>query len=365
VNLQADRNYWINPQANGERRIGHTYFSAWGGYFNPEPLKPFTVEVDTIDFQRDAWQPAFQWTRGEAEIHEPIELNEKQQIQVFLGNQVRNQTSVIQVPGQRVDAENPGTIRRTLNRGDWMSFSGQMGHGTLIPLVDNFAVNATVDREGGSYFEFGLAMGGQQLKPGDTIPYGFVIMRWPTGMPLSAGLDEKVVALLGLDGSAGFQPVMRQGSVEPDGFGLLGELKDGVFLADLPKADLSIRMPLRLTGVNPRWSAGAMRQGSTFFEPLAPDGDGVVWASFDTVHDAGRFFFGHPVVADRDDVIIQTLQRTDGGWTVVAHNPGDETVEVELTGAKEGPLADFAKSATLETGGEQRWVVNAQPNPWE
>lgn len=362
--LQADRNYWINLQPNGERRIGLTYFSAWCGYFNMIPFSPFTLTVDDIDFQRDGWQPAFQWTRGEATVHEPIVLDGKTPIQVMLGNQ-QKQTDTFQVPGQTVDAKAPGTIRRVLKRGEWLSFSGQMGNGSLVPLLDGFAVEATVNPKGGSYLKFGLAQGEKTLAPGDTLTYSFLIMRWPTGMPLSERLEEKVIRQLGLGGTTGYQLAMHKGTVKSEGFGLIGTLDNGVWLAELPKGELSMRLPLRIAGVNPHWSAGVMRQGSTFFEPLAPDESGVVWASCDTVGDAGRFFFGHPVVADCNEIVLQTLQRTDGGWTVIAHNPGDTPVKVGLTGTMEGPLKGFAQSATLAPGEEKRWFVNAQPHSWE
>jgi hypothetical protein len=357
VQHSADANYWIKPQPNKESRIGHDYFSAWGGYFKLDPLKAFTLTHDDVDFHRDAWQPAFQWCRGEVVVHEPLTLDGKKPVNMKLGFVQDAKLAKIYFPDQTLTPEKPGSVTRTLKRGEWLTFPRQMGNGTLIPLDNGFTANAGFNAKGGSLLNWGYGLGERELKPGDKLSYSYLIMRWPTGAPAEEGLERKIVSLLGLDGSAGWQPKTLVGTVRADGFGFLATPKDGVVALDLPKAELSIGIPLRVAGLNPNWTAGTIRPGSKLMEPIAPDTEGVAWELLDTVKDAGRLFVGHPVLCDRREIVVQTLQRHGGGWTVMAHNPGAKEETANLAGVPGGPLEGFKESARLAPGAERRWVV--------
>lgn len=58
--------------------------------------------------------------------------------------------------------------------------------------------------------------------------------------------------------------------------------------------------------------------------------------------------------ADPPRVPWHAPHRSDGGFDVVAHNPGEQAVTVNLQGEPGGPLEGFRQAVQLAPGGEQR-----------
>ncbi len=213
-------------------------------------------------------------------------------------------------------------------------------------------MQAAVDQNGGAQGRpvVGYALGGRTFQAGETLRYQYLIMRWPVGVEIAAGLDAKVAAAVNLgQPESGARVVAAQGAVTGTQVFLDLQAAGGVFRGTLEQADLGMRVPLRLAGLNAKWTAGVWGLPHGLLVPLAPDPEGLAWFSLNPATDYGRFFAGHPVMCDRPEVILRVLQRTKGGWDIVAHNSRERGAEVNLTGGAGGPWkASPSGSASLQ-----------------
>jgi hypothetical protein len=67
--------------------------------------------------------------------------------------------------------------------------------------------------------------------------------------------------------------------------------------------------------------------------------------------------FGNLLTCDKEAVVLRLLQRLDGGWIVLAHNPTAKALSTTIRGTTGGPAAGFKEKAKLPPGGEQRWSL--------
>jgi len=137
---------------------------------------------------------------------------------------------------------------------------------------------------------FGYALGSRTFKKGDVYRYQFLLMRWPVGSKMEDRLDAKVQAALNLARpDSGAKLTAATGTVNNTQVMLDLTAKDGVFRGTLAKADYGMRIPVRIRGLNPNWSAGVWRPGQALFRPVGNDPDGFAWTSLDPASGAARY----------------------------------------------------------------------------
>ena len=358
VTLLADHEKYNNEYYGG------SYLSGWGPYFKTQPLEEFDIVSDDIDFQRDAGQPALQLCRGEIRFKKELTLNGKTVLNLTLAKLGWNvvklglQTAAGKVP-------QPGTVQGRLGRGKYLTWGGNWGHGTVFALDDEFGVDTAIDATGKAPGRpaFGYAFGERTFKPGEVFAYRFLIMRWPVGMALEEKLDAKVAAALNLAGAP--LPSLlkaRQGDVLATQMTLDVQAKDNVFRGTLQSRQLGMRVPVRVKGVNPNWAAGLWREGMRLFVPGSPDPDGWMWAALDPAADAGEIMLGNFLTCSKPEILLRLLQRSDGGWDVLAHNPTGKKLGTTVHGADGGPVAGWKKDVVLQPGEEVRLPLLPSPS---
>jgi hypothetical protein len=134
-----------------------------------------------------------------------------------------------------------------------------------------------------------------------------------------------------------------------------------------PEPRVDLPLPIRLHGLNPRWSAGMhLERGyvqghygdaNSRYRDLGFDREGTVWAPLFPDYAAETVVrIGNPVVCDHEDVFIQ-VTRLDAGtspssWHVSANNPTDQELRVTFRSNLGLPgLLREAMTVTLAPGG--------------
>jgi len=333
--------------------------NGWYPYTKNHDLEAFTLVHEDGDLHRSAGEPAFQWNAGTITFKRDVTLSSKDSLNVLLSNFNTNVPTDIAYTSSGELPKGYPVI--PLGKGGYLTWGGQMGSVTVFGLDDGFTVRAAYDgKKVVPYFGFNFP--GRQFKAGERFSYQLLIMRWPTGMPFSARLDSRVAAALNLaDKQPAYTVAPTVGKVLGSQFHLDLETQGGVFAGTISRTFLGTRLPVRVHGLNPRWTATVWRKDAAnqILLPIVPrPDDGPAHLSLDLEKEYGELFVGSVVTCDTPALWLRVLQRSDGGFDVVAHNPGEKPVTTVLTGAKGGPLEGWSMKVEVAAGQDQR--VNAK-----
>jgi len=134
-----------------------------------------------------------------------------------------------------------------------------------------------------------------------------------------------------------------------------------------PPAPIALTIPVRVTGLNPRWSTGLFQivghalgnytNGENVYTTLGVDMEGYVHAALypDQVPET-HVMIGHPVVCNQPELFLEVMPRTNPGggfqWNVAVNNPTDVPVRATFRRGMELPGLDFEpQEHTIPAGG--------------
>jgi hypothetical protein len=329
--------------------------NGWYPYTRNHDSSAFDLVHDDVEFHRTAEVPALQWNTGTITFKRDVTLSSKQPLNVLLATFNSN----MPIPHAYLPwGEVPvGEHVVRLGKGGYLTWPGKMGHVTVFALDDDFTVRVQNDGKR-VYPSFGYNFPGRQFKAGDKFTYQMLTMRWPSGMPLSARLDVRVAAALNLaNREPAYTVTARRGQVRGTQFFLDLQAEGGAFAGTISRAWLGMRVPVRLWGLNHRWTACVWRKGipDQILAPITPrTDDQPAYFLLDLEQEAGDLFLGNVVTCERPDVWLRVLQRSDGGFDVLAHNPGEQAVTAILRGEPGGPLEGWQETTQLAPGEERR-----------
>jgi len=142
-----------------------------------------------------------------------------------------------------------------------------------------------------------------------------------------------------------------------------------------PAERTGLPLPVRVSGLNPRWSAGILLaeghvaggydEGRLRYRATGFDSDGRIWATFHPdERPVTRATLGHPVVCDRKDLFVQVTARDSAGkpesWHVAVNNPTEATITATLRQAM--PLPGLLRGpVTIEVPPGARVVLQGDP----
>ena len=196
---------------------------------------------------------------------------------------------------------------------------------------------------------------GREVKQGDTFEFELFSL----GIPLNVDL-KSAEAMRGLmtylDEPEGLK-ILRGKRLASPGF-IECAAQDGAVEVSLPKpaANTHLTLPLRVKGMNRRWSAGLWQKsgyvkgdygtGSNRYRPLGVDEFGYAYAPmYVDLAPETHVVAGHPIVADGEgkDLFIQVTHvwDTPDQWHVSVNNPTDRTVRTKLHKAMDLPGLSF------------------------
>lgn len=103
-------------------------------------------------------------------------------------------------------------------------------------------------------------------------------------------------------------------------------------------------LPLRVAGLNDRWSALLYDRKQRGARPVGVL-ENRAWAVV-PMRGESDLFVGHPLVADRREVWIQVTQVAEKGWKAEVHNPTDRALRVTV---RKNPYFDPLKDSRFST----------------
>ncbi|MBI3922592.1 MAG: hypothetical protein HY318_14310, partial [Armatimonadetes bacterium] len=343
--------------------------NGWYPYTKNSDLAPIEVVHEDVDLHHDAGEPAFQWNAGTITFKQDVTLSDKEPLNILLANCNTNvPTNIAYTQWGELKV---GESLIKLGKGGYVTWGGQMGNVTVFALDGNLILRAWYDGKKLVY-NFGYSFPGRQFKADEKFSYQTVVMRWPTGMPLSDRLDARVAAALNLSGDRPSVTVTSGFSHVGLRFFLSLSASNWAFVGRINRAFLGARLPVCVWGgLSSHWTVAAWRKGAPgqLLVPLAlrteesknelklPEGVlplSTAYLSLDIEKEYGDFFIGNLVFCDNPKLWLRVLQRTDGGFDLIAHNPGETSVTTTIKGNPGGPLEGWSQGMELKPGEEKR-----------
>jgi len=260
-------------------------------------------------------------------------------------------------------------IRERIGPGRWFGFYSPKAYNNVLFINRGDPVIMRVVRNGPSWQLHVLAdIGGKSVRAGETFhhelfsvneainvkdggPERFVrvvkYLERPDGMKLIRGRR-----LAG----AGFFDVKSEAPGKP------AELK-----VTRPARPIGLTIPVRVSGLNPRWSAGLFQivghttgyytDGRNVYTSLGFDMDGNVYAALypDRTPET-HVVIGHPVVCDKPELFLEVMPRSKKGggyqWRIAVNNPTNEPVTATFRAGMKLPGLEFTpRRLTIPGGG--------------
>ncbi len=136
------------------------------------------------------------------------------------------------------------------------------------------------------------------------------------------------------------------------------EAQDGGFTGILSQARLPLsRLPIRVYGLNPHWSAAVWDRGKKELTPFGFS-EGVGYASGNTRAGDLDVYIGSLATCNHPDLRLWVVEDRPGQITVTAHNPTDEEISaVVKRGAGYDRVPAFDKPVAVPAGSRVSFTI--------
>ena len=242
-----------------------------------------------------------------------------------------------------------------IETGDWIGCFGPADTNLSVHINRGQPLRLRFRGEGSLSTAFLGDVEGKAVRAGDRLHYELLSAVDPLDHP-RRGLRRILRIVRYLQKPDGLR-LLRGRAIDRSGVkhGLLElEAEDAAVALRLrrPKRRVELPLPLRVAGLNPRWSAGLLlKQGYSQthhgtdrqrYRPVGFDRRGRVWATlFPDYAELTEAVVGHPVVCDRGELFIQVTPKDGRGerdsWHVSVNNPTD--LEIRAVFRRAMPLA--------------------------
>ncbi|MHB9134043.1 MAG: CehA/McbA family metallohydrolase domain-containing protein [Armatimonadota bacterium] len=295
-----------------------------------------------------------------------VRFKQDMTITTLLMGSVRRNENAILVVGladgvKTVDLGAPGYPEFTVKHGEWFGYYGKgLSNAQLF-----FNRGETIKVQVGGAMYYWAEMKGKAVKTGETYTFELAGFGFPVDLPVTGPADfQRYVDYLKQPEGLKMTRGTRQ---ESAGIIDLKPADDAVeFTIPKPAQKLSLTLPVRVLGLNTRWSAGLFqKQGYTkgFYGPgenryraLGLDfyGNGYIPVFVDYA-ETTSMVAGHPIVAGLEgkELFIQVtnVSGPPDRWHVSVNNPTDRVITATLKKAMDLPGLDFPeKKITLKPG---------------
>lgn len=267
-----------------------------------------------------------------------------------------------------------------LDTGEWFGFYSSQLSNTHLFINRGPPVVLEAHRFDSYWLQLYADVTNKAVKAGDRFDAEIFAMTWPMNQPFDRARSlAEVVAYL--ENPTGLE--LKRGKPGPRIGGLLELVPDqGAVELSIPKSERPIVVPVRVSGMNKRWTVGLYQvegyrthyysKGNRGWRALGLDFDGRAYAPlYVSMAPRTHAMIGHPVVADAagKDLFIQVTRLNDGVdgkppvWHVSVNNPGDQTVTATLKRVMEVPGLTFAEEKVTLQPGEYRVLSTSKKEP--
>lgn len=276
--------------------------------------------------------------------------------------------------------EHDGTTTLHVPRGGW--FAGVTRQNGNAFLTFNHGAPLKVMTSGKrSDIRLDVPEGGLEVEEGSTHRVAFFTIAWPLDESVNNSFDVLEVVRY-LAEPTGLE-IMRGRRVEDGAAGMLGmRAEDGAVEYSLSRQSgrmPPVSLPVRVHGLNPRWSAGLYQvrgyngkqyysDGRNVYRPLGVDDEGRAYLPVYVQKKAAHQVVGHPVVAGEDggELFVQVTalagpfkdSKKVAKWHVSVNNPTDREITTTLRAGMEMPGFEFSKRELTLKPGEYRLLMH-------
>jgi hypothetical protein len=260
-----------------------------------------------------------------------------------------------------------------LKRGDWIGVAGPDPSNLSLHVNRGAPIELRFRGSDRMSTDFRGLPPNPQVRRGDTEHFELLSIVDPLDAPQRGA--ERVMALAAyLSGPVGVEVsrgrLASTDSRRPMSDGLLEiAATDGAVRvrAGRPEPGIGVPLPIRVTGLNPNWSAGVFQHrgyvlgnygdGRDRYRAVGVDRAGHVHAGlFVDSAEVTEVTIGHPVVCGDARVFVQVTARGDDGkpasWHVSLNNPTDEAIDTTCRSALAVPGLDLGeKDVSVPPGG--------------
>jgi hypothetical protein len=208
-------------------------------------------------------------------------------------------------------------------------FPSLWGSSGLMALDEGYVMEFDAKAPG---FHLGVQLADmpRQIKAGETVHYRYVLLRGRAGEQPSTADWEHFAQTMGFRGRPAYEVKdVKTGHVKAQRFLLELVPADGAFVGTVTAADLPIRLPVRVAGMNPNWTFGWFDLDRKEWHPSAIDRDiRQGFFTLDTRRGAHRLFAGHPVLTDNPEVRMAVFSDGKSAVRATLNNAGDAPVSL-------------------------------------
>jgi|ETNmetMinimDraft_26_1059896.scaffolds.fasta_scaffold01752_4 hypothetical protein len=263
--------------------------------------------------------------------------------------------------------ENPDRPIRIERGGYYAVYGSESGAATRVQYNVGDTPLSMKAQHGGILFFADVR--GRKVKAGEKLTLKLLGIGGTVPKNTSAARYDRIADYLGLRGKPGYKLKLSRGRQLPVTVGFCDlQAKDGAVEFTLPRPDDNLRLtlPVRVMGLNDRWSAYCYDKLRNQARPVGVY-EGIGYARFDPdYHDLTHAAIGHPVIADDPNaVIVLTIlgdkkypARKHGEWFYGGHyslqvnNPTDQDLTVTLTNTMDLPDFPFKTRKVIVRAGE-------------
>ncbi|NUQ61551.1 MAG: hypothetical protein HUU20_03625 [Pirellulales bacterium] len=239
------------------------------------------------------------------------------------------------------------------NRGDYIGLlHSPFGSLAVYSLSDGLLLAGD-----GVNYGVGFKPDGDVLRAGAKLRARMLLVGMHRMVDDPAALAEKIVGEYGLTGRPSYAFAVAQG--EAGGADYPAPLRageDGCFVGELTGVvDMAGNLGVAVSGLNDRWTAFCQSVGE---DPatdaktrlIAVEG-GTGYAVLRAEDEGRRVFLGHPLIADRPEVVLSVTRSRDWKqWVAEIHNPTDATLRVAVCTNPHIMGLRFEETITLGAG---------------
>jgi len=260
-------------------------------------------------------------------------------------------------------------IRDRIDTGDWFGIYSTETFNNVLFVNRSSPVILHVDASGDHWQAALFAdIGGREVKAGETFHHELFSVN--EAIDTEARGPERFLRVLAyLERPDDLEVIRGKVLDSPGYFDMKSEENGPVELkVSRPAEPIAVTIPVRVRGLNPRWSAGLFQiaghttgnytDGKEVYTSLGFDMEGYVHAALypDYVPET-HVVVGHPIVCDRDELVLEVMPRSSKTgpkyeWHIAVNNPTDEPVTANFRRGMDVPGLEFApQKHTIPAGG--------------
>jgi len=336
-----------------------------GGFWPMQPLKDYQASTRLFEFKKTPDGPAVMLVEGTYTMlrdgsWEPHEWYWHALSHIFYTLSGRasercNWTLVNPAAGEFLSGSAPpktapASFIRELAPGGYVAYTAAHESAVVFPLDLPITVVQELHQENWFRVWLGYSRIGKAFHKGDLVPYRFVIYSGSVHAPPDTRQIEQFRRAFGLGGDRpAYQVTARAGSIRSTRYLLELDAKDGGFAGLIGRAELPVRLPIQVHGVNPNWTAGLVERQQKWWLPVGVL-DGAAYTTLDTASDHD-VWIGNVVACDQPDLVLTLLPDGEGGFEIEAHNPTDREITSTVRTAAEFNLAPpVSRRVTVKPG---------------